>query len=293
MTISDLDKRLKSEEINGIYLFYGENTFLLDSYVKKIKKMFGEMIQGINYITISENNIENLIQEMQTPAFGYNKKLIIVKNSNLFKKEAKTKQNKDNGLKDKIKEYIEKNIEEINNNLIVVFCEEKIEKNSLYEIIEKLGKVCAFENLKPVELQKKLKSICNAYGVNAPDSTLKNFIELVGIDMQENINEIRKLIEYAGKGGTITDEAVRLLTIKKIDAVIFDLTDSLGNKNIENAMQVLNDLIYNKEPIQRILITLYNHFKKLYIVKLAEKYNEDIARKFKFKAKSSLGNWKV
>lgn len=40
-------------------------------------------------------------------------------------------------------------------------------------------------------------------------------------------------------------------------------------------MQILNELLYQKEPIQKILITLYNHFKKLYIIKLAEKYRKD------------------
>ena len=46
--------------------------------------------------------------------------------------------------------------------------------------------------------------------------------------MQELINEIRKLIEYAGKGGTITKKEVDLLCNKKIESIIFDLTDSLG-----------------------------------------------------------------
>ena len=36
-------------------------------------------------------------------------------------------------------------------------------------------------------------------------------------------------------------------------------------------------MLYNKEPIQKILITLYNHFKKLYIIKIAEKYKQDLA----------------
>ena len=35
-------------------------------------------------------------------------------------------------------------------------------------------------------------------------------------------------------------------------------------------------MIYAKEPIQKILITLYNHFKKLYLTKLAVKTNKDI-----------------
>ena len=63
---------------------------------------------------------------------------------------------------------------------------------------------------------------------------------------------------------------------KKIDSIIFDLTDNLGKKNISKALDVLNGLIYNKEPVQKILITLYNHFKKLYFVKLCEKTNGNI-----------------
>ena len=31
-----------------------------------------------------------------------------------------------------------------------------------------------------------------------------------------------------------------------------------------------------KEPLQKILIMLYNHFKKLYLVKIALKYKKDI-----------------
>ena len=101
--------------------------------------------------------------------------------------------------------------------------------------------------------------------------------------MQDLINEIRKQIEYAGEGGTITKESIDLLCNKKIDSVIFDLTDNLGKKNTANALNVLNDLIYSKEPVQKILITLYNHFKKLYLVKLAEKYNKNIAESLKLK----------
>ena len=41
------------------------------------------------------------------------------------------------------------------------------------------------------------------------------------------------------------------------------------------ALKVLDELLYQKEPIQKILITLYNHFKKIYMIKLAEKYGRE------------------
>ncbi len=94
--------------------------------------------------------------------------------------------------------------------------------------------------------------------------------------MQELINEIRKLIEYAGNGGKIEKIDIDKLCIKKLETIIFDLTDNLGKKETQRALKVLKNLIANKEPIQKILITLYNHFKKLYITKLAVKENKDL-----------------
>lgn len=101
--------------------------------------------------------------------------------------------------------------------------------------------------------------------------------------MQDLINEIRKQIEYVGESGKITKETIDMLCIKKIESIIFDLTDNLGKKNIAKALEVLNNLIYNKEPIQKILITLYNHFKKLYIIKLCEKYNQNVTESLNLK----------
>ena len=113
---------------------------------------------------------------------------------------------------------------------------------------------------------QNIQKICMAYKVQIDNMTAKYFIECVGTNMQDLINEIRKLIEYVGTNGTITKKEIDLLTIKQMDSVIFDLTDNLGKKDIKKAMEVLNNLIYEREPIQKILITLYNHFKKLYIV---------------------------
>ncbi len=116
---------------------------------------------------------------------------------------------------------------------------------------------------------------------------------MYGVNLQDLMNEIRKQIEYVGSGGTITKESIDLLSIKKIESVIFDLTDSLGKKDTKQAMEVFENLLYAKEPIQKILITLYNHFKKLYLTKLAIKQNRNIRRKFSTKTKPSFFSRKI
>lgn len=275
-----------STKLEPMYLLYGEEKYLIETIVKKIKKSFGELLLGINYVMLDETSIDNLIQNIEMPAFGYDKKLIIVKNSGLFKKDGRRKTL--TPLQERIIEYIKNNYEIIEDSNIIIFIEENVDKNQVYEIIEKKALICNIEFLKPIQLVAKLKKICLMYKVNVDDSTLNYLIEIAGIDLQNLMNEIRKLIEYAGEGNTITKSAVNELAIKQIESVIFDLTDNLGNKKIEKALEVLDNLVYQKEPLQRILITLYTHFKRLYLCALAVKNNVDVISALNLKPNQSF-----
>lgn len=284
LSIENLEKELKNGKLQNLYLLYGEELFLLESSLKKIKNLFGECIKGINYIHIDETNCNELIADIETPSFGYEKKLIIARNIGLLKKEGKRKNAELAKLKEKVNAYLKENIEVINSIIILVFVEEEVDsKQELYTTIDKLGVVCKFDYQKPIQIEKRIKGICNGYKVEIDDNTLRYFIEYCGTNMQDLINEIRKLIEYAGEGGKIQKEDIDKLSIKKLESVIFDLTDSLGKRQIAEALEVLKNLVYSKEPLQKILITLYNHFKKLYFVKLSLKYNKDIIKSLNLK----------
>ena len=284
MTVENLEKELKAKKLNSIYLLYGEELFLLESNLKKIKILFGECIKGINYILIDEQNVSEIISDIETPSFGYEKKLIIARNTGLFKKETKKKTGDISKIKDKLVQYIDENIKIINESVILVFVEEEADnKSKLYKTIENNGVICKFDYQKPLQIEQRIKAICNAYKVQIDSATIRYFIECCGTNMQDLINEIRKLIEYAGENGTIKKEDIDKLSIKKLESVIFDLTDNLGKKDISGALQVLKNLIYAKEPLAKILVTLYNHFKKIYITKMALNANKDLASSLKLK----------
>lgn len=268
--ILDLENDLKNQNLHGIYVFYGEEKYLQQEYLRKIKKIFGELSLGINYILLDENNIDTLISNIETPAFGYEKKLIIIRDSNLFKKDCKSP------MKEKFKKYVSENMDIINEAVVIVFIEETVHKMDLYKTVEKNAVIIETKELKPIEIKNRLKRICTMYKVQISDQNLNYLIETAGTSMQDLINEIRKLIEYAGENGEIQKEDIDKLTIKEIQAIIFDLTDYLGTKNTEKALEVLNNLIYNKEPLQKIIITLYNHFRKIYLTKLALKERRDL-----------------
>ena len=282
MKIEELEKELKQGILRNLYLLYGEEKFLLESSLKTIKKLFGEKVSGINYIILDDINVSELITDIETPAFGYEKKLIIVKNAQLFKKDSKKKKIDDN-IKEKLNKYILENFDVIKQSVVLVVIEDTVEKCELLTTFEKMGIVCNFEHQKPIQIQNRLKAMLTAYKINVDNYTLAYFIECCGTDMQELINELRKLVEYVGPGDTMTKQDVDNLVIKKMESVIFDLTDCLGKKNLAQAIEILRNLILSKEPLPKILITLYNHFKKIYLTKYALKLNKDIAKSLDLK----------
>ena len=122
--------------MNSIYLLYGEEKFLLEESVRKLKKSFGELMLGINYIVLNESNINQLISNIETPAFGYERKLIIAKNTKLFKKEGNA-----DGLRDSINNYIKENINLINQSVILVFIEDDVDSRlTLVKTLKQLRK---------------------------------------------------------------------------------------------------------------------------------------------------------
>ena len=171
-----LEKELNKGNLNSLYLLYGDDSFLIENIIKKIQKNFGDFIQGINYIIIDESLINDLIYNIETPAFGYDKKLILIKNSGLFKKDGRKKIG--TPIQETVAKYVNENIDIINENATVIFFEDEVQKNNVFDAVAKNGIVCEINELNQMQLIKKLKQICNSYKVSANENVLNYLIEI-------------------------------------------------------------------------------------------------------------------
>ena len=171
------------DNLEKIYLLYGEDKFLRDSYLKKIKGSFETLIDGINYIIKDETNYDGLIQDIETIAFGFSNKLIVAKNTGLFKKSVK-----DTRFVDDFIDYIENSKL---SDVCIVFIEEDVQITSaLFKQIEKKGKVLKFSELKPNEVTSKVITIAKQYNVTITLDVASYFVNSCGTNMQEIINEL-------------------------------------------------------------------------------------------------------
>ena len=144
MDYDDLEKELNTD-MKSLYLLYGQESYLIDMAVKKIKKKFDELVQGINYIVIDETNTDEIIPNIEMPAFGYDRKLIIVKNSGLFKKDGRKKT--ETPIQEKVSNYINENHDMLDDSVVLVFVEEEADKSSVFDAINKYGSICKIESI--------------------------------------------------------------------------------------------------------------------------------------------------
>lgn len=273
--------------MENLYLITGDETYEKNECLEKIKESFGELIKGINYIVLDKDSISNLENEINTYAFGYSKKLIIVK---LDKKSSK--EDDDDKKQDFLTETLEETLKTLDESVCIVFIGEFTIKSKIYKLVEKYGKCFIFEKKKENELISWCKEIFIKNEIEISNQEISYLINLCGTEKLTLKNEIEKLISYALEFKKITKEDIDKLCIKTSDIIIFDLTDSLGVKNKRKALESLNELIENKEPIQKIVIMISKHFKSLLVAKIAIEEGKNVGQELNAKSTYAVNKYK-
>ncbi len=277
---------------SNLYLITGDETFEKNEVLEKIKNSFDEeLVKGINYITLDSNSIFNLENEINTYPFGFSKKLIIVR---VEKKEKDKKEKKDEEeKKDKEENSIEKedwfnesleNVLEKMTDVVVAFYGEFQKRSRIYKFIEKNGKVIICEKKKNYELLSWSKKFFDDEKIKISSSDLTYLVEICGNDKLFLKNEIDKLVSYGIFNKKISKEEIDALCIRNSDVIIFELTDSLATKNTKRSLELLNELLKNKESIQMITIMIARHFKSLLVAKMALANNKNVSDELRGKS---------
>ncbi len=278
MSIDILKKDIKSKDIKNLYLFYGEEEYLKSFYLNSIENMIlDESLKTMNKIVL-EGKVDylNIIDNMETfPVFS-DKKLVIIKNSGLFKTSGKSKKNSKG---DDLCSYLEN----IPSYTCVVFYENEIDMRSkLYKSVKKYGSVVEFTHQKPEELVKWVMKVSRSYGKQIDFSTASQLVDSCEAGMNEILNEVNKLILFVGERNIITSEDVNQSCIKSIKVKIFELTDAIGERNKAKALKLLDEMISLKEPIPKIIFMINRQLRQILQMKLLQNNGmnmKDIASK--------------
>ncbi len=280
---------------SNLILITGEDVYEREQKLEQIKSGFGECIKGINFIVMDKTNIDNLESEINTYPFGFSRKLIIVKIDKKEKEDSdssETVEEKNDWLTPSMEETL-KALEDV----VVVFYGDIKKTTKIYKLVQKSGECILCDKKKEYDILSWASRAFAVNGIEISNADINYLISICGTDKLMLKSEMDKLVDYTYESKKVTKKDIDAICIRTSDVIIFDLTDSLGNKDIKTALNALNELIENKEPIQKIAIMIAKHFKALLVAKIAMMENKNVldelatkspyaANKYKNQAKS-------
>ncbi len=273
-SVDRIKDQLKNKNLSKIYLFHGSEPFLIDYYVRELKKLIldGDD-QSLNLANFEGKfEIDDLIDACDTfPVFA-EKKLVLVKNSGLFYSKAKKNTAADEAENtdeedrpeqteisgNRAQEALSSYIPVIPETTCLVFIESNVDKRlKVFKQLSKYGTILEFKLNKPEYLVHWVTQAINRQmGKRISNEAAEYLVAVSDTDMYTLRNEIYKLASYAADREEITLEDVKLLAVPTIKSVIFDLLDAVARKNTSRALAILDDIISLKEPEQKIFAML-------------------------------------
>lgn len=172
-------------------------------------------------------------------------------------------------------------LENITEGTVVVIIEDQIDKRlAEYKKLSKIAKVTEFKQLTSKEMVNYVIQILGKYNLKISNLDAEYFVDSCGIDKQNNINELQKLVVSSKAQNVITKDMIDKICVKTFNAKLFDMLNNIVNKNKVEAIGQLEQLLMLKESIVKIYVMLYRQIFQIYMIKLfksSNKITKDIA----------------
>ena len=259
-----LKKDLSAGTPGKLYLFHGEETYLRDHYLGKLREQLlaggmGEFnLHELGAKDMSPHALEEAIDCL--PMMG-ERTLVLVTDYDLFKA----------GEKDR-EAYI-RILSQLPDYVCVVFVYDLIDykgdaRTKLAAALKQHGTVVNFVRQDQGDLADWVRRRFKALGKEIDSRMALELIFLCGDLMTNLIGEIEKIGAYA-RGPRITREDIEAVATPQLDAVVFRMTDAIGEKNFDRAASVLGELYQMQEPPVKIMWSLGRQMRQLYSARLA------------------------
>ncbi len=243
-------------------LFISKSEGILDEKIKNIKKRLKGKINLDTDFMVFDNPDEldekEFINFLTIPPFFSDHKVIVIKNIENFPKKIIEI------LTDRIK-----NLEKDSSIFYLITATSKKINKKFLDSVKAKGKVKQIFKPKTGSIKKWLKEKQELDGIHITEKAAETLIENVDRDLTVLKREYEKLLLYAQSqdGKKIDIDSVNHLVSRVYNLKIFDLIDSIGEKNKEEALKALKSLLLESDNLIGVVTLTYRMFKTiLYII---------------------------
>jgi len=257
-----LKKDLSEGKPGQLYIFHGEETYLRDHYLGRLREAvltggLGEFNRhDLSAKEMSPRALEEAVDCLPMMA---ERTLIEITDFDLFKAGEK-------------EEYI-RILSSLPGYCCLVFVYDLIDykpdaRTKLAQTLKQHGTAVNFARQGQRELADWVRRHFKAQGKDIDMRLCEYLIELCGDLMHGLQQEIGKAAAYA-KGPKITREDIDAVATPQLSAVVFRIADAIGEKNYDRAAKILGELYQMQKSPYEILAALSKQLRQLYSARLA------------------------
>ncbi|MBU0706478.1 DNA polymerase III subunit delta [Patescibacteria group bacterium] len=252
--------------LKNLFLFTGEETYLLHEQINSWKKAFTEKHGDINLAILDAEDIPlyEIMAAVNAMPFLGDKRLIFIHG---LPDKPKTRQTAEPTKKDEKRDEelkkLEADLDEIPESSVVVFVQSNPDKRkSFYKKLSAKAEVKEFIPLTGQILNEWIKKRIQVSGASIDLSTAEYLASLAGQDLWRLSQEIDKLTAYSS-GEDITRPIIDRLVVPTLEANVFHLTDALGIKDHRKAIQHLHRSLAAGENLRQVFYMVVRQFRLL------------------------------
>lgn len=141
-------------------------------------------------------------------------------------------------------------------------------ETDLVRLFKEKGRVVSFEPFSEDRAREMCMRLCAKRGVRLDRPEAFQLVDMVGTDAYRLQNEISKLCDYVGSGGTVTRDVLKTVVTPSVEYEIFPMLNALLIGNKKTAMRMLTEAIRDgQENPLRVATFLEGRLKQMLIAK--------------------------
>ena len=258
-SLQELKLHLKNKDIQRLYFFHGEETFLLNHYLTQMKKqLLDPLTESFNFhrLTSETFDIRDFADAVENLPMMAESTFVQVDDIDLFKMN-ETDRTKMAEILSDIPDYC-----------TVVFTyltaqwkpDKRLKK--LWDAVDGNGYIIEFAKQNQRDLVAWVQRHFAAHKKRIDSNLCVYLIDITGGTMTALSGEIDKICAYSGSD-EIRKSDIDAVTEPVLDAVVFQMTDALSGGQYAEALLKLQQLLKMQQEPLAILGAVGGHFRRL------------------------------
>ena len=257
--LQELKNAIRAKDPARLYFFHGEETFLLHHYLEQLKKVIlDELTESFNFHKLNAEtfDIRSLADAVENLPMMAERTLVWVDEIDLFK------------LNESDRDKVGEILSDIPDYCTLVFTyvtvpwkpDKRFKK--LWEPVEKCGTAVEFAKQDQRDLVPWIGRHFAAHKKQISTDLCVYLIDITGGTMTALAGEISKICAYSGADRIVKSD-IDAVVEPVLDAVVFQMTDLLGQGEYGGALMKLQTLLKMQQEPLGILGAIGAHFRRV------------------------------